>query len=101
MWRSLREGQIRIVESTVSVSPSSILAVDADLGSSECKGRFFWYDNFLVVSSVLFVLYLAVLARKNLKRLCNGGSYIMISYYALLWLVTLLNLAWSFSQVHH
>ncbi|XP_027332883.1 transmembrane protein adipocyte-associated 1 homolog [Abrus precatorius] len=56
------------------------------------------YDIFLVVSSVLFVLYLAVHAKKNLNRLCRGASYILISYYALLWLVTLLNLAWSFLQ---
>ncbi|XP_004508683.1 protein CANDIDATE G-PROTEIN COUPLED RECEPTOR 2-like [Cicer arietinum] len=55
-------------------------------------------DTFAVVSSVLFVLYLAVKAKKNINKLCNGGSYIIISYYALLWIVTLLNLACSFLQ---
>ncbi|MED6145025.1 hypothetical protein PIB30_021173 [Stylosanthes scabra] len=100
MWRRrFPYAQIRIVDSSVSESPlsSSILAADADLRSNDCDG-FFWYDSFLVVSSVVFVLYLAFQARKNLKRLANGGSYIVISYYALLWLVTLLNLAWSFFQ---
>ncbi|XP_015943347.1 protein CANDIDATE G-PROTEIN COUPLED RECEPTOR 2 [Arachis duranensis] len=100
MWRRrFPEAQIRIVDSSMSESPSSssILAVDADLRSDDCD-RFFWYDSFLVVLSVLFVLYLALQARKNLKRLANGGSYVVISYYALLWFVTLLNLAWSFFQ---
>ena len=64
---------------------------------STCNG--FWYDAFLVMPAVLFVVYLAVHAKKNLKKLCNGGSYIMISYYALLWFVTILNLAWCFLQV--
>lgn len=59
------------------------------------------YDIFLVVSSVLFVLYLTVHAKKNLIRLCRGGSYVVVFYYVLLWLVTLLNLTWSFLQVHH
>ncbi|XP_050870882.1 protein CANDIDATE G-PROTEIN COUPLED RECEPTOR 2 [Lathyrus oleraceus] len=57
------------------------------------------YDTFVVVSSVLFVLYLAVKARKNINSLYNGGSCIIISYYALLWFVTLLNLARSVLQV--
>ncbi|KOM33183.1 hypothetical protein LR48_Vigan01g273900 [Vigna angularis] len=56
------------------------------------------YGIFLVVSSVLFALYLALHAKKNLKSLCRRGSYVVVSYYALLWLVTLLNLAWSSLQ---
>lgn len=57
------------------------------------------HDTFVAASSVLFVLYLALKAKKNINSLCNGGSYIIASYYALLWIVTLLNLAWSFLQV--
>ncbi|KAF7838524.1 transmembrane protein adipocyte-associated 1-like protein [Senna tora] len=79
---------------------SSNTSNDPDLRSfsslSNCNG--FWYDALLVVPSVLFVLYLAVHAKKNLNKLCNGGSYMMKSYYALLWVVTLLNLAWCFFQ---
>ncbi|KEH32014.1 transmembrane protein, putative [Medicago truncatula] len=56
------------------------------------------HDTFVAASSVLFVLYLALKAKKNINSLCNGGSYIIASYYALLWIVTLLNLAWSFLQ---
>lgn len=59
------------------------------------------YDTFVVVSSVLFVLYLAVKAKKNINSLCNRGSCIIVSYYVLLWIVTLLNLARSVLQVHH
>ncbi|KAI4343949.1 hypothetical protein L6164_011236 [Bauhinia variegata] len=63
---------------------------------SKCNG--FWYDTFLVVPSVLFVLYLAVHAKRNLKKLRKGVSHITISYYAFLWVVTLLNLSWCFLQ---
>jgi hypothetical protein len=59
-------------------------------------------DTFVIVSSVLFVLYLSLKAKKNINNLlCNGGSHIIISYYALLWIVTLLNLALSLLQVHN
>ncbi|KAK7388880.1 hypothetical protein VNO78_23707 [Psophocarpus tetragonolobus] len=65
------------------------------LGSDlKCDG----YAIFLVVSSVLFVLYLMVHAKKNLNSICRRRSYVVVSYYAILWLVTLLNLAWSFLQ---
>lgn len=64
--------------------------------SSECHG--FWFDAVLILFSVLFVLYLAVHAKKNVKKLFTRRSYIMISYYALLWLATGLNLAWSSLQ---
>ncbi|KAK7330298.1 hypothetical protein VNO77_24488 [Canavalia gladiata] len=73
------------------IQDQALSPVGSDL---KCNG----YDIFLVVSSVLFILYLAVHAKKNLSRLCRGGSSIINSYYALLWLVTLLNLAWSFLQ---
>ncbi|XP_061364931.1 protein CANDIDATE G-PROTEIN COUPLED RECEPTOR 2-like [Gastrolobium bilobum] len=83
MSTSVQQGHINIT------APSPFANDGDDL---KCNG----YDNtFLVVSSLLFVLYLTVHAKKNIKSL---GSYIIISYYALLWLVTLLNLAWSFLQ---
>lgn len=62
----------------------------------QCHGVL--YDAALVVPTVLFVLYLVVHAKKNLTKLCNGRSYIMISYYALLWLACVLNLAWCSLQ---
>lgn len=65
--------------------------------SAVCHG--FFYDAFLVVPSTLFVLFLAFHAKKNLRKLCNGRSYVMISYYAILWVVSLLNLAWCLFQV--
>jgi hypothetical protein len=66
-------------------------------GKSDCHGV--WYDAVLVVPSVVFLVYLAVHAKKNLEKLSNGRSYIMISYYALVWVATLLNLAWCSLQV--
>ncbi|KAF5957700.1 hypothetical protein HYC85_004925 [Camellia sinensis] len=64
--------------------------------SSGCHG--FWRDAALAVPSALFVLYLAFHAKANLRKLSHGRSYIMISYYALLWFAALLNLAWSSLQ---
>lgn len=57
-----------------------------------------WYNVSLVVPAVLFVVYLAVHSRKNVRKLCNGRSYVMISYYALLLLASFLNLAWCCLQ---
>ena len=65
---------------------------------SECHG--FGHNLALVVASLLFVLYLAFQAKQNFPKLSHGRSYIMISYYGCLWLVSLLNLAWCFLQVH-
>ncbi|KEH43059.1 putative transmembrane protein adipocyte-associated 1 [Medicago truncatula] len=62
----------------------------------ECHG--FWHNAVLIIASFLFVLYLAFQARKSFYKLTNGRSYIIISYYASLWLVSILNLAWCFSQ---
>jgi hypothetical protein len=71
---------------------------DRGLHSSDCHAV--WHDAALVVFSVGFVVYLALHAKKNVKKLCNRRSYIVISYYVLLWVATLLNLTWSSLQVH-
>ncbi|XP_054807690.1 protein CANDIDATE G-PROTEIN COUPLED RECEPTOR 2-like isoform X2 [Prosopis cineraria] len=99
MSRSL----LQAVQASLSLPPTPSLASNTSdrrlrsfISLSNCNG--FWYDAFLVVPSVLFVLYLAVHAKKNLKKLCNGGSYVMKSCYALLWAATLLNIAWCFFQ---
>ncbi|KAG9153221.1 hypothetical protein Leryth_021242 [Lithospermum erythrorhizon] len=64
-----------------------------------CHGLY--HDALLVVPSALFVLYLGYHSKRNLKRLRGGTgnrAYVMITYYAFLWVATLLNLAWSFLQ---
>lgn len=63
----------------------------------ECHG--FIHNVFLIVSSLLFVLYLSFQAKKSFSKLSNGRSYIMIAYYGCLWFVSLLNLAWCCLQV--
>ena len=65
--------------------------------SSGCHGM--WYSALLVAPSVLFAIYLAISAIRNIKKFFLGRSFIMISYYALLWITTLLNLAWCSLQV--
>lgn len=74
-----------------SIENEALSPLGSDL---KCDG----YGFFFVVSSVLFVLYLALHAKKSLNSLCRRGSYVVVSYYAVLWLVTLLNLAWSSLQ---
>ncbi|XP_028763471.1 transmembrane protein adipocyte-associated 1 homolog [Neltuma alba] len=94
---------LQAIQTSLSLSPTASPASNTGFRGlrsifslSNCNG--FWYDAFLVVPSVLFVLYLAVHAKKNLKKLYNGGSYVMKSCYALLWVATLLNLAWCLFQ---
>ncbi|CAA0826606.1 Protein of unknown function- transmembrane-40 [Striga hermonthica] len=64
--------------------------------SSGCNSL--WREAALVVPSVLLVLYLGFQARRNMKKLRHRKSYVMIAYYALLWVSALLNLAWSMVQ---
>ncbi|KAF5740573.1 hypothetical protein HS088_TW11G00647 [Tripterygium wilfordii] len=77
---------------------SNILEESAPHGQwlFECHG--FWHNVALIVPSLLFVLYLAFQAKKSFVKLSNGRSYIMISYYGTLWLISLLNLAWCSLQ---
>jgi hypothetical protein len=88
---------------TDSLPPHTSLPTKTDghnraLHTSDCYGL--WHDAVLVVFSVGFVVYLALHTKKNVKKLWNRRSYIVISYYALLWLATLFNLGWSSLQVH-
>ncbi|XP_077211375.1 protein CANDIDATE G-PROTEIN COUPLED RECEPTOR 2-like [Tasmannia lanceolata] len=62
----------------------------------DCHGL--WYNIALIIPSFLFVVFLLSHARKSFTKLAHGRSYIMISYYGLLWLVSVLNLAWSLLQ---
>lgn len=62
----------------------------------ECLG--FLFGTVTVVPAVLFLSYLAINAKKNAKRLWCGKSFVLISYYALLWLAATLNLAWCSLQ---
>lgn len=62
-----------------------------------CHG--FWHNLPLIVFSSMFVLYLASHAKKSFGKLSQRRSYIMISYYGVLWLVSVLNLAWCLLQV--
>ncbi|KAL5723147.1 Cullin-associated NEDD8-dissociated protein 2 [Ranunculus cassubicifolius] len=63
---------------------------------SNCHG---WlYSLALIVPSVVFLVYLALQVKKSFTKLFHGRSYIMISYYGLVWVVSLLNLAWSAFQ---
>ncbi|KAH0826305.1 hypothetical protein HID58_031904 [Brassica napus] len=61
-----------------------------------CHG--FLHNTLLVAASLFFVGYLAYEARKSFSKLSNRRSFIMIGYYASLWLVSLLNLAWCCLQ---
>ncbi|XP_023927918.1 protein CANDIDATE G-PROTEIN COUPLED RECEPTOR 2 [Quercus suber] len=62
----------------------------------ECHG--FWHNVALIVPNLLFVLYLSFQAKKSLSKLTHGRSYVIIAYYACLWLASLLNLIWCTFQ---
>lgn len=97
--------EVVVSESPLSSTPNSTLtelddAIDVSPKYygwlSECHG--FWHNLSLIVPSVLFVLYLAYQAKNSFTKLSHRRSYIMIAYYACLWLVSLLNLAWCCLQ---
>ncbi|CAN6477328.1 unnamed protein product [Victoria cruziana] len=64
--------------------------------SSGCHG--WWLDAGLVVPSFLFLVFLLSQAKKSITKLAHGRSYIMITYYALLWIVAVLNFLWCLLQ---
>ncbi|ESW19103.1 hypothetical protein PHAVU_006G096700 [Phaseolus vulgaris] len=61
-----------------------------------CHG--FWHNAILIIPSFIFLMYLTLQARHTFLKLSLARSYIIVSYNASLWLVTLLNLAWCFLQ---
>ncbi|XP_021286233.1 transmembrane protein adipocyte-associated 1 homolog [Herrania umbratica] len=89
---------LHLIITNSSVSPPPISNINGQDGQSDRQCHGVWYDALLVVSAVLFVVYLAVNAKKNVNKLRNGRSLVLISYYALLWLASGLNLAWCSLQ---
>nr|DAD35029.1 TPA_asm: hypothetical protein HUJ06_005669 [Nelumbo nucifera] len=90
----------------LSLSPVSNSPVEVGNNGSRFSGWLFdchgfWYNVALILPSFLFVVYLALQARKSLTKLSYGRSHIMIAYYGLLWLVSVLNLAWCCLQVRN
>ncbi|XP_011023490.1 PREDICTED: transmembrane protein adipocyte-associated 1-like [Populus euphratica] len=91
-----------VLEIPFSQNPNSTLNEGTFVGSSvydwlfECHG--FLHNAILILASLAFVLYLTFKAKKSFRKLSNGRSSIMIAYYGSLWLVSLLNLAWSCLQ---
>ncbi|MQM16781.1 hypothetical protein Taro_049748, partial [Colocasia esculenta] len=91
----------------LAVVPEFVASAAADGGGTgsapdlsgwitDCHGL--WHNLSLIVPSALFVAFLAAQARRSLTKLSYGRSYIMISYYGLLWAVSLLNLLWCVLQ---
>ncbi|KAE8673518.1 Transmembrane protein adipocyte-associated 1 isoform 2 [Hibiscus syriacus] len=85
-----------VTNSSISQPPVPETNDQAAQYDRQCHG--FWYDAVLAGSALLFVVYLAVNAKKNVEKLRNGRSYVLISYYALLWLAAGLNLSWCSLQ---
>lgn len=85
----------------LSLSPSPFASPDggshADSGQFDCHGL--WYNLAVFFPSALFVVFLLSQARRSFTKLFHGRSHIMIVYYALLWLVSILNLMWCSLQV--
>ncbi|KAL9393243.1 hypothetical protein Peur_012528 [Populus x canadensis] len=91
-----------VLEIPISQNPNSTLKEGTFVGPSlfnwlvECHG--FLHNAILILTSLAFVIYLAFQAKKSFRKLSNGRSSIMIAYYCSLWLVSLLNFAWSCFQ---
>ncbi|XP_037493305.1 protein CANDIDATE G-PROTEIN COUPLED RECEPTOR 2 isoform X2 [Jatropha curcas] len=85
----------KISELSATVLDQGVQTLPAT-GGRKCHGT--WYVAVLVLPAVVFVAYLGINAKKNLRKLWNGRSYVMISYFALLWFACSLNLAWCCLQ---
>lgn len=103
VWPFERVPREMLSESVIALdSNSSSVLSDASASRLydwllDCHG--FWHNAALTIASILFVLYLATQSKQSFLKLSHGRSYIIISYYGCLWLVSILNLAWCFLQV--
>ncbi|XP_020579687.1 transmembrane protein adipocyte-associated 1 [Phalaenopsis equestris] len=79
-------------------APAAGAGVGSDQSSSQVDCHGLLYNLSLVVPAVLFVAYLASQARRSFAKLSYGRSYVMIAYYALLWIVSVLNFVWCVLQ---
>ncbi|KAK8634177.1 hypothetical protein V6N13_015005 [Hibiscus sabdariffa] len=94
------------MQSLESITDSQFLQNPNNSSSSSSNGLYEWlfechgvlHNVALIIPSLLFVLFLGFQAKKNFQKLSHGRSYIMISYYGCLWIVSLLNLAWCCVQ---
>ncbi|KAL6997969.1 hypothetical protein U1Q18_008093 [Sarracenia purpurea var. burkii] len=90
--KNIQESTFEITR-LLSLTPSFLAKIDdrmeRDLSPQSSSSEFhgFWRNMALEMPAALFVLYLAFHAKKNLRKLSNGRSYVMIAYYALLWFV--------------
>lgn len=104
-FSDMRAPEQLLAEMSLMAAPSGLpMATDQSPAPSPswfvgCHGPL--YNLALIVPSAIFVAYLASLARKSFLKLTSGQSYLMVSYYALLWLVSLLNLFWCLVQVRY
>lgn len=102
--------KMRSVESIVAeLSPSSsataVVGAGGDGGGGgggggwfvECHGL--WHNVLMIVPSALFVIYLASQAKRSFSKVSNGRSHVVAVLYAILWLVSIFNLAWCSIQV--
>lgn len=58
-----------------------------------------WYNIALIAPPLGFVLFMVSQARRSISRLTHARSSIIASYYAVLWVVAILNLLWCLLQV--
>ncbi|CAH9092744.1 unnamed protein product [Cuscuta europaea] len=83
---------------TASVAAAGNHLISRWYSSSAPTCRGLWHNVTLVVPSALFILYLGFHVKRNVKKLRNRRYHVMITYYALLWVTALINLAWSSLQ---
>ncbi|CAN4108658.1 unnamed protein product [Withania somnifera] len=86
------------VESIVTDLPPTAAVVGDGVGGwfVECHGL--WHNVLMVVPSALFVLYLASQAKRSFSKVSNSRSHVVAALYAILWLVSIFNLAWCSLQ---
>ncbi|XP_071693573.1 protein CANDIDATE G-PROTEIN COUPLED RECEPTOR 2-like [Rutidosis leptorrhynchoides] len=80
-----------------NILDQTLAPLNSDHNQINCHGIL--YTATLSIPAALFVVYLGFHLKKNIKKLTNRRSHVMIAYYVLLWFSAIFNLVWCSLQV--
>ncbi|KAL9248063.1 hypothetical protein vseg_021426 [Gypsophila vaccaria] len=80
----------------LTISPESSSTTNPNFWGTNCHG--IGHNLALIISTGFFIVYYVIQSKKYYKKLWVARSHVVNWYYGIVWLVCLLNFAWSCLQ---